>query len=200
MKRSFLEELGLEKESIDKIMDENGKDVEKAKGSLADVQAERDELKKQISERDSQLETLKKASGNSEELKKQIEELQADNKRIKLDNAIDKALTGAKAKNVKAVKALLNLENPELAEDGTIKGLDEQIKTIKKDNDYLFESEEPSKKQRSVKGVNPGESNDDKPEGLTQEQFKRMGYKERMELYNNDRETYDALTGASSTD
>ena len=34
MKRSFLEELGLEKDVIDKIMDENGKDVEKAKGSL----------------------------------------------------------------------------------------------------------------------------------------------------------------------
>lgn len=197
MKRSFLEELGLEKDVIDKIMDENGKDVEKAKGSLADVQAERDDLKKQISDRDEQLEDLKKASGDSEALKKQIEQLQSDNKQIKIDTAIEKALAEAKAKNVKAVKALLELDDPELSEDGTIKGLADKITAIKKDNDYLFEADKPAKTKPSVKGATPGEGNDDKPTGITAEQFRKMGYKERMELFNNDKETYDALIGAS---
>ncbi len=38
MKREFLENLGLEKEMIDKIMDENGKDInaEKAKATAKD--------------------------------------------------------------------------------------------------------------------------------------------------------------------
>lgn len=197
MKRSFLEELGLEKDVIDKIMDENGKDVEKAKGSLADVQQERDDLKKQISDRDEQLESLKKAKGNSEELQKQIEQLQADNKQIKIDTAVERALAGAKAKNITAVKALLKLEGAELSDDGTIKGLAEQIDAVKKDNDYLFEADKPAKTKPSVKGATPGEGNDDKPTGITAEQFRKMGYKERMELYNNDKETYDALTGAS---
>jgi len=197
MKRSFLEELGLGKDVIDKIMDENGKDVEKAKGSLADVQQERDDLKKQIFDRDEQLESLKKAKGNSEELQKQIEQLQADNKQIKIDTAVERALTGAKAKNITAVKALLKLDGAELADDGTIKGLAEQIDAVKKDNDYLFEADKPKKTKLSVKGATPGEGNDDKPTGITAEQFRRMGYKERMELYNNDKETYDALTGAS---
>ena len=197
MKRSFLEELGLEKDVIDKIMDENGKDVEKAKGSLADVQKERDDLKKQISDRDEQLESLKKAKGNSEELQKQIEQLQADNKQIKIDTAVERALTGAKAKNITAVKALLKLDGAELADDGTIKGLAEQIDAVKKDADYLFEADKPKKTKPSVKGATPGEGNDDKPTGITAEQFRKMGYKERMELYNNDKETYDALIGAS---
>lgn len=197
MKRSFLEELGLEKDVIDKIMDENGKDVEKAKGSLADVQQERDDLKKQISDRDEQLESLKKAKGNSEELQKQIEQLQADNKQIKIDTAVERALTGAKAKNITAVKALLKLDGAELADDGTIKGLAEQIDAVKKDADYLFEADKPAKTKPSVKGATPGEGNDDKPTGITAEQFRKMGYKERMELFNNDKETYDALIGAS---
>ncbi len=34
MKREFLKNLGLEDEVIDKIMAENGKDIEKAKGDL----------------------------------------------------------------------------------------------------------------------------------------------------------------------
>lgn len=193
MKRSFLEELGIEKETIDKIMVENGKDIEKAKGSLADVQKERDELKAQIKDHEKQLEDLKKATGNTEELQKQIEQLQADNKQIKVNSAIEKALTLAKAKNIKAVKALLDLEKAELSEDGTIKGLDEQIKSIQKENDFLFDNG----KQEVVKwkGVKPTEPNDDKPTGITKEDFAKMSYKERVDLYNTDKDTYNALAG-----
>ena len=36
MKRDFLEGLGLESEVIDKIMKENGKDIENAKAKFAD--------------------------------------------------------------------------------------------------------------------------------------------------------------------
>lgn len=193
MKRSFLEELGIEKETIDKIMVENGKDIEKAKGSLADVQKERDELKTQIKDHEKQLEDLKKATGNAEELQKQIEQLQADNKQIKVNSAIEKALTLAKAKNIKAVKALLDLGKAEFLEDGTLKGLDEQIKAIQKENDFLFDKE----KQEGVKfkGVKPTEPNDDKPKGITKDDFAKMSYKERVDLYNTDKDTYNALAG-----
>ena len=193
MKRSFLEELGIEKETIDKIMVENGKDIEKAKGSLTDVQKERDELKLQIKDHEKQLEDLKKATGNTKELQKQIEQLQADNKQIKVNSAIEKALTLAKAKNIKAVKALLDLEKAELSEDGTIKGLDEQIKAIQKDNDFLFDSGKQA--GFKPKGMKPTEPNDDKPTGITKEDFAKMSYKERVDLYNTDKDTYNALAG-----
>ena len=145
MKRKFLEDLGLEKAVIDSIMDENGKDIENAKGdtkkledTIATLTSEKASLEKQVSERDSQLETLKNSTGDVEALKKQIETLQADNKaavdahaaeikQMKVNSAIEAAITGAKGKNAKAIKALLNLENAELAEDGTVKGLAEQM-------------------------------------------------------------------------
>lgn len=73
MQRKFLEGLGLEKSIIDKILNENGTDIEKAKERL---ETERDNYK-------SQLETaqtaLKKFEGvNVEELKGEIEKLNGD--------------------------------------------------------------------------------------------------------------------------
>ena len=45
MKRSFLKELGIESEVIDKIMSENGKDIETYKTKLEDYVEEVKELK-----------------------------------------------------------------------------------------------------------------------------------------------------------
>lgn len=184
MKRKFLEDMGLEKEQVDKILDENSQDIGKAKGDSEKIQkdldaanAEVESLKGQISDRDKQLETLKNSTGDVEGMKQEIAKLQADNKakddahaaeikQLKIDAAIDSALTGAKAKNNTAVKALLkDLNKAELAEDGTIKGLAEQIEALQKSDAYLFDT--TTKKQTQVKGAKPGESgNEDGDHGV----------------------------------
>lgn len=178
MKRKFLEDMGLEKEQVDKILDENSQDIGKAKGDSEKIQkdldaanAEVESLKGQISDRDKQLETLKNSTGDVEGMKQEIAKLQADNKakddahaaeikQLKIDVAIDSALTGAKAKNNTAVKALLkDLDKAELADDGTIKGLAEQIEALQKSDAYLFDT--TTKKKTQVKGAKPGESGND---------------------------------------
>lgn len=175
MKRKFLEDMGLEKEQVDKILDENSQDIGKAKGDSDKIQkdldaanAEIESLKGQVSDRDKQLETLKNSTGDVEAMKQQIADLQKANKdaddahkaeikQLKLDAAIDSALTGAKSKNNVAVKALLkDLDKAELGEDGTVKGLAEQIEALQKSDAYLFDT--ASKKQTQVKGAKPGES------------------------------------------
>lgn len=168
MKRAELEALGLTKEQIDEVMDKNGKDVETAKGSLAAVTAERDNLKTTVAERDKQLEGLKVSAGDAEKLKKQIGDLQAENKekdkahaeelrRLKIENAVAAAITAAKGKNAKAIRALLELEKAELAEDGTVKGLAEQMEKLKKaeDSKFLFDPE-----RRTLRGTKPAEASD----------------------------------------
>lgn len=175
MKRKFLEDMGLEKEQVDKILDENSQDIGKAKGDfekvqtdLAAAQKEIDTLKSQVADRDGQLETLKNSTGDMEAMKQKIETLQEENKtkdethaaeikQLKIDAAIESALIGAKAKNNTAAKALLkDLDKAELAEDGTIKGLSEQIEALQKSDPYLFETKET--KKTKVKGAEPGES------------------------------------------
>jgi septal ring factor EnvC (AmiA/AmiB activator) len=201
MQRKFLEDLGItDKDTIDKIIDENSTDIGKAKGELetvqkklTDAEAEVETLKGQVSERDGQLETLKKSTGDVEELKKQIETLQTENKtkneeyqaeikKMKIDNAIDAALTAANAKNNIAVKALLkDLDKAELSDDGTVKGLQEQIDGLVKGEDtkFLFDSK---KQQTKFKGAEPGKGdvddvNDDNVD------LSKMTYDERAKYF-----------------
>lgn len=176
MKRKFLEDMGLTKEQVDSILDENSQDIGKAKGDLDTANQEITSLREQIVDRDSQLETLKNSTGDVEALREQTATLQADNKtkdethaaeikQLKIDSAVLTTLTGAKAKNNTAVKALLkDLDKAEFAEDGTIKGLAEQIESLQQSDAYLFESKSS---KPNVKGAKPGESgNEDGDHGV----------------------------------
>lgn len=179
MKRSELEALGLTKEQVDAVMNINGEDIENAKKTAEtetkNVQAEVDSLKSQVKERDKQLETLKASVGDNETLKEQIAELQTENTtakqthetemtKLKVDFAVEKALAGANAKNVKAVKALLDLEDAKLDKEGNVKGLQEQIDKLlaADDTKFLFEVPEQSQ-QQTFKGFQPGASAEQKP-------------------------------------
>lgn len=170
MGREFLKGLGLEKDAIDKIMAENGKDIELEKGKVKDIQSQLVTANNTIKERDKQLETLKNSPDNPETLKQQIQQLQDDNKakdeahqkeikELKVNSALEKALTNAKAKNAKAVQALLDLgDDVELNEDGTIKGLDEKIKALKKSDAYMFNDDKQTVK---IDGAKPNASPND---------------------------------------
>lgn len=175
MNKEKLIEMGLTEELATSVMKElDGNYVPKAR--FNEVNTELKQAKDQVKERDSQLETLKKNVGDSEELKKQIEALQNDNKtkdeahaaeikQIKIDAAVDKALVDAKAKNPKAVKALLDLAKAEISDDGTIKGLDAQIKTLSEaeDSKFLFDTDNTQNKNQNSKGFVPGQKKDGVP-------------------------------------
>lgn len=175
MNKEKLIEMGLTEELATSVMKElDGNYVPKAR--FNEVNTELKQAKDQVKERDSQLETLKKNVGDSEELKKQIEALQNDNKtkdeahaaeikQIKIDAAVDKALADAKAKNPKAVKALLDLAKAEISDDGTIKGLDAQIKTLSEaeDSKFLFDTNNTQNKNQNSKGFVPGQKKDGVP-------------------------------------
>lgn len=107
MERKFLESLGIEKEAIDKIMAENGKDIEAQKALTAaeaqKVTAANDTIK-QLQD------TVKKFDGvDVEKLKADLAALQQkyddDTAKLRLDNALDVAIIGAKGRSTKAVKA-----------------------------------------------------------------------------------------------
>ena len=90
-----------------------------------------------------------------------------------MDNAVNSALLGSGARNVKAAKALLNLDKAELAEDGTVKGLADQIKTLQtaEDSKFLFGSSTPK-----LKGAKAGESGNE--DGDHQVDTSKMTYSE----------------------
>lgn len=77
MKREFLENLGLDKETVDKIMSENGADIEREKAKATQAKADLADAQKQLADRDKDLEQLKSTAGDAEASKKALEELQA---------------------------------------------------------------------------------------------------------------------------
>jgi len=149
--KELLKKAGIEEAKVDGVIADINKELPKyfiPKDKYNEVAEAKKKLEADIAERDKQLEDLKKAAGASEELKKQIETLQADNKKaseewqakmaqMQLDFAIEKALAAAKAKNPKAVKALLDLEKVKLDGDKLL-GLDDQIKALQQSDSYLF--------------------------------------------------------------
>lgn len=166
MKRKFLEDLGVEKEAIDKIMAENGNDVNAAKAEYDSMKQERDTMAAQVAERDQQLETLKNSTGDMEALKQQIIALQADNqaakekydadmKELKLSTAIRLAL-GESAQDSDLVAGLFDKSKLILSDDGKVTGLEEQLKSLKKEKAFLFKEEKPAQVQ--IKGGKPAES------------------------------------------
>ncbi len=194
MKRKELEDLGLTKEQADAVMKINGADIENAKSvsaaEITNLQTEIEGLNGQVKERDKQLEDLKKSAGDNAELQKQIEQLQTDNatakanhesemNQLKVEYAVEKALTGANAKNIKAVKALLDLDDAKLDKDGNVKGLQEQIDKLVsgEDTKFLFNEVQQSQQQQTFKGFQPGATSTGVKPG-TEVDTSKMSYEE----------------------
>lgn len=172
MKKDELLKLGLDEEMAEKVANASQEELRGyiPKTRFDEVNNEKKNLEISLKERDTQLENLKNSSSDIESMKKEIENLQSENKKkdeahaaeikkLKIDTAVSLALSNAKAKNEKAVKALLDidLEKAELTEDGQLKGLDEQIKNLVEGEDTKFLFEEGSKEVK-FKGAIPGES------------------------------------------
>lgn len=92
--------------------------------------------------------------------KKEIEDnSKAEIEKVRLESKIDLAINNAKAKNVKSVKANLDLEKIKLDGDKLL-GFDDQIEALKKSDAYLFDIDNPINK-----GVENNEGNPRKNEG-----------------------------------
>lgn len=169
MKTEFLKELGLSQEVIDKIMKENGKDIAAEQEKAENITQERDgyklkaeSLETQVNDanaeiqkfKDMDIDGIKQAADDwKEKAEKAKSDADAQISELKFDYALSAALTGAKARNNKAVKALLDMNGLKL-NDGKIIGLDEQLSQIKEENGFLFESDEPA--PTIVKGTKGG--------------------------------------------
>lgn len=167
MTKEQLIALGLSEEQATKIIEGFGTMIPKSR--FDEVNDAKKQLEKDVADRDEQLEGLKKSASATDDLKAQIEKLQGENttakenyeaevKQLKLDGAVERALLGAKAKNIKAVRALLNLDDADL--DGEdVKGLTDQIKALQEgeDSKFLFESTTETNRQQQWRGFKPSE-------------------------------------------
>lgn len=140
-----------------------------ARADFNEVSTAKKKLESDIKARDQQLEDLKKSTGDIDALKQQITTLQTQNAdaktayeaelaKVKIDTAVEVALTAAGAKNNTAVKALLAdfLKDATMDENGTVKGLTDKIESLSKADGTSFLFEDVGAAQPGFKGITPG--------------------------------------------
>lgn len=193
--RKLLRSMNIEDEKIEQIIEAHAETVDALKG-------ERDELRESAKELEKAKERLAELEGKPDDgYKERFEKLESDFEAYKGEVQAKETTRNKKAayrklvleagidpKRIDSIMKLADVSELEM-EDGAIKGAEEVKKRIAEEwADFVV--------QTSKKGA---EVDEHKPnEGVTPEQFEKMSLKERNDLYNNDRETYNRLTGRES--
>jgi len=151
----------------------------------------------ELSEAQNLIAELKKSNKGNEALQQQVSEyegrmaqLQAELEQTKLDAAIKVELLSSKALDVDYLTFKLK-EKGELAldENGKIKGWDDKIAALKTQFPTQFES---SGKKNILENKLPDDQNQDG--GITKETFAKMGYQDRLKLFNEKPEVYAEMS------
>ena len=204
----IFKENGVSDEQIEKILaamksnkiytaSEENLDVRysKLKGDYEGLQQTDAESKKLIAE-------LQKATAGQEEIQSKISEYEATIEkqnaelvRERTESELKFSLLAAGAKSADVDYLIFKLMNggdwkPELNSDGKIKGLDDKVSGLKTQFPAQFEAATQKKIEEKKLNQNDPRDNDK----VTAEDFRKMGYKDRMKLYNDNPELYHELT------
>ena len=184
MKRKMIEDeirgLGITDEAdikkvVDKIMDENGKDITPLKTQIANLTEEVEVQKGVVETKNTKIKELEDVdieAIKTAEYERGKAEGSKEVENMKFDAALETALIGLKVKDKASIMGHLNMktigsEKDEKTGEIKITGLEEQMKTIKENEklNYLFESEEdntnlPNFSAQQTNNQNANTSND----------------------------------------
>lgn len=159
MKREFLEGLGLEKDAVDRIIDENSKDIGRWKQKAEAAEADKAAVEQQLIDRDKDMEDLRKSAADADGIRKQLEDLQAKYKtdteqyQAQLSerdyaDAVSHAIaaSGVKFSSKAAEKAFVaDLKTNRLEmKDGALVGFDEYHKAQLEADPTAFQGDKPA--------------------------------------------------------
>lgn len=145
------------------------------------------------------IEQLKQTNAGNEMLQSKITEyettissLKAKNQELARENSLKVALLSSKAKSDDIDYLMFKLAQDENAlkvnENGEVTNVEEVINSLK--TNYPSHFEVGAKKKVDVSKL---EQNTEKKETISKEQFDKMGYNQKVELYNTNKELYDQL-------
>lgn len=165
------------------------------------LKEQHDALTKQQEESSKLIEDLKKSTEGQEDAQNKIKEYQTKMTELeeqliaeRTESALKVALlaSGVKATDIDYVMFKCKSDTdwkPVLDDSGNIKGIEDKIKGLKTQYPNQFES---STKKKIDENKLP-EDNDDKNK-VTKEDFNKMGYQERLKVYNDNPDLYKELS------
>lgn len=165
------------------------------------LKEQHDAQTKQLEESSKLIEDLKKSTEGQEDTQNKINEYQTKMTELeeqlvaeRTESALKVSLlaAGVKASDIDYIMFKCKSDTdwkPVLDDSGNIKGMDDKIKGLKTQYPNQFES---SSKKKVDENKLP-EDNDDKNK-VTKEDFKKMGYQERLKVYNDNPDLYKELS------
>lgn len=167
------------------------------KGKYESLEADLNSKNAELLSANALIEEMKKATNGNEELQGKIAsyettiaDLQAQLQKTQLENELKVALLEAKAMDIDYLTYKMRESNQELRldENGKIGGLEDMITSLKTQFPNQFESSSQKIIQENKLNQEENSSN-----GITKEEFSKMGYNERNKLFQEDRQLYDEL-------
>lgn len=164
MKAEFLQnfkvgDAPLPKEVVDAILAENGRDVAEAVKPFADYES----IKGQLQTAKDGLAAfggvdVKDLQGQVSKLTKDLEEKEAAHKQeladLAFDSTLKEAITAARGRNDKAIRALLDVDKLKASKEQTA-DIKAALEGLKKDSGYLFETDEVPPPYAAGTGTGP---------------------------------------------
>ena len=187
----YLEDLGVEKEVAEKILAERGREIEADKAKRAKLETELKEKTESLESLTTEIDTLKTSGKNAEEIQAKLDALIAEREAEKTENINKRfeAVVGEKKFSHNAIKADYLKKFGEALELEENKSLsDEQVfHNLIKDDKNAFEGVTAVKLAGGTPQGVGGKS-------VTREDFNKMSYKERLQIYNENQALYNELT------
>ena len=146
MKREFLlglqTEQPLNKEVIDAIMAENGRDIQKVRTAFADYE----ELKQSCLDLQQQLAQAQARQTDAAAWEEKFNRAAADHEsalaQLRFDHRLEQAIVKAGGRSEKAIRAMLDVAALQSSEDQP-NAIETALNALKQDSGYLFETELP---------------------------------------------------------
>ncbi|MEN1893168.1 phage scaffolding protein [Staphylococcus nepalensis] len=156
--RDDLREIGIDEESLEKVMSLHGQEVQglndkvtQKETKVNELQSTVDSYKEDNKQKDNELKDLQEKAKNGDDLQQTISDLRQANQEkenqrqkeiedLKFNHSLENKLRDVGARNIKAVRALLDSENLKFNdEENEVIGLQDQLEKLRESDSYLFD-------------------------------------------------------------
>ena len=193
--RKLLKGMDLTDEQVDTIIEAHTDTVDGLKADvskyktdaekLTDVQNELDELKAKGD--DGWKEKHDKLKGEFDTYKKDVEAKETHSKKVEAYKTVLKD-AGLSDKGIEKAIKYAEWDKIELEADGKLKGASDHIKAVREEWAEYVTTTTTTGAKTSNPPANNGKS------GVTKEDFQKMSYKDRLQIYNENPDLYNELT------
>ena len=183
MDRKFLTDLGLEKEVIDKILDQNGTEITDLKTQIKTKDVEISTLRTDLINANNKVADLSKV--DVKDLQTQLANEKAARVKDKQAWSLSSTLAKAGCKDTGYVMYKLG-DSVEFDENGAVKDPEALISTVKEAYASQFEAEHPG-------GTGSIGNFQRSHQTATKQDLTKMSYKERLSLYNQDPQAFQEI-------